>query len=201
MQKTASQKISIFLSGFILLAWAACMPASICGAAMQELTDNQLADVHGAGFSTFSLENDLLTGNSIARISFNNVTTSTWTEIASMKMGYHSGGWDNDWTNASLGTSATDLVGQGLTIEAKFSTDSVTGKRQLDHLRIGTPNMTGAVSANFNSFSGSIGGTTYTRTNLGTTTITSSGTGFYLSLERSGSQMGYSFHWANATVP
>ena len=126
MYKAASKKISIFLTGFILLAWAAFGPASPCSAGMHELSDGEMAAVYATGFSTFSLTGDT------ARVDFNNVILSTWTEIDSMKMGYYNNGtttaWDNDWTNVSLGTSSTDLVAQGLFIEAKFSnmTDPAT---------------------------------------------------------------------------
>ncbi len=83
MYKAASKKISIFLAGFILLAWAAFGPASPCSAGMHELSDGQMAAVYATGFSTFSLTGDT------ARVDFNNITLSTWTEIDSMKMGYY----------------------------------------------------------------------------------------------------------------
>jgi hypothetical protein len=196
MYKAASKKIGIFLTGFILLAWAAFGPASPCSAGMQNLSDGEMAAVYAYGFSTFSLTGDL------ARVDFNNVTLSTWTEISSMKMGYYdrSGmGWDNDWTNVSLGTSGSDLVAQGLFIEAKFTNMADPATRTLDYVRIGTTSLTGPVRANFNSFSGTLdnGVTNTIRTSLGTSTITAAaGTGFYLELNRSS---GYSFHWVSAT--
>jgi len=199
MHKSASQKIGIFLTGFILLVWAAIMPPSLCAAGMHELSDGEMAAIYGHGFSEFTLNGD------IARLNFNGVTLSTWTEIQSMKMGYYLKGttaWDNDWTTVSLGNSTTDLVAKGLYLEAGFSNITDPATRQLEYIRIGTPSLTGAVTANFNSFSGTLDGgiTNISRTNLGTAAITAvANTGFYLSLERSGSQMGYSFHWASAT--
>lgn len=197
MHKATARKIAFFLLCFIL-TWAAILPPSLCTAGMHELSDREMAAVYAYGFSTFSLTGDL------ARVDFNNVTMRTWTEISSMKMGYYSNGttaWDNDWTNISLGTSGNDLVAQGLYIEAKYSNMTDPASRQLEYIRIGTTNLTGTVSADFNSFSGTLdnGVTTHSRTNLGTATITAAQTGFYLSLERSGSQMGYSFHWVSAT--
>ena len=203
MYKAASRKIGIFLAGFILLAGAAIMPPSLC-AGMHELSDGELSSVHGAGFSTFTLSTDT-NGNSLVALNFSGVTLSTWTEIQSMKMGYYLKGttaWDNDWTTVSLGTSATDLVAQGLYIKAGFSGDMTNpATRQLEYVQIGTTSLTGDVSANFNSFSGTLdnGVTNISRTNLGAATITSSGGGFYLSLQRSGSQMGYTFNWSSAT--
>jgi hypothetical protein len=64
--------------------------------------------------------------------------------------------------------------------------------------------MMGTISANFNSFSGTLdnGITTYTRdTTFGAAAITSSGGGFNLTLSRNGvgNQMGYSFNWVSGT--
>jgi len=204
MYKAASRKIGIFLAGFILLAGAAIAPPSLC-AGMHELSDGELSSVTANGFSSFTLSTDT-NGNSLVSLNFSGVTLSTWTEIQSMKMGYYNNGtttaWDNDWTNVSLGTQSTDLVAQGLYIKAGFSGDITNpATRQLEYVQIGTTSLTGDVSANFNSFSGTLdnGVTNINRTNLGAATITSSGGGFYLSLQRSGSQMGYTFNWSSAT--
>jgi len=199
MYKAAPRKIGIFLTGFILLVWAAIVSPSLCLAGMHELSDGEMAAIYGHGFSTFTLNGD------IVNINFNGVTLSTWTTIDSMKMGYYLKGttaWDNDWTTVSLGTSGNDLVAKGLYIEAGFSNITDPAARQLEYIRIGTTSLTGTVSANFNSFSGTLdnGITNNSRTNLGTATITAAAnTGFYLSLVRSGSLMGYSFHWDSAT--
>ena len=200
MYKAASRKIGIFLIGFILLAWAAIVPPSLY-AGMHELCDREMAEIYAHGFSTFTLNGD------IATINFSGITLSTWTEIQSMKMGYYLKGttaWDNDWTNVSLGTSSTDLVAQGLYIKVGFSGDITNpATRQLEYVQIGTTSLTGPISANFNSFSGTLdnGVTNINRTNLGAATITSNGGGFCLSLSRIGvgSQMGYSFNWGSAT--
>jgi hypothetical protein len=205
MYKAASRKIGIFLTGFILLAGAAIVPPSLC-AGMHELSDREMAAIYAHGFSTFTLSTDT-NGNPLATINFSGVTLSTWTEVQSMKVGYYLKGttaWDNDWTTVSLGTSSTDLVAQGFYIKAGFSGDITNpATRQLEYVQIGTTSLTGPISANFNSFSGSLdnGVTNISRTNLGAATITSSGGGFYLSLSRNGvgSQMGYSFNWGSAT--
>ena len=200
MYKAASRKIGIFLTGFILLAWMVILP-SLSAAGMNELSDGEMAAIYASGLSSFTLD-----GNTV-NINFSGVTLSTWTEIQSMKVGYYLKGttaWDNDWTTVSLGTSSTDLVAQGLYIKVGFSGDITNpATRQLEYVQIGTTSLTGPISANFNSFSGSLdnGVTNISRTNLGAATITSSGGGFYLSLSRNGvgSQMGYSFNWGSAT--
>ena len=199
MHKAVSRKISIFLTGFILLAWVAIVTPSLSVAGMHELSDRDMAAVYGSGFSTFSL-----TGN-IVKIDFSGVTLSTYTTIDSMKMGYYNKSglaWDNDWTNVKLGTAGTDLVAKGLYIEAEFSNITDLANRKLEYFRIGTPNLTGTVTADFNRFSGTIGSKTYTRDTFGTATITATpGSGFNLTLSRNGvgNQMGYSFNWVGAT--
>jgi hypothetical protein len=203
MYKAASRKIGIFLTGLILLACAVIVTPSICRAGMNELSDGELSSVLATGFSSFTITPD--GGDptiSYAKMSFN-TTVSTYTTIDTLKMGYYTKGtlgWDNAWTGVSLGTSSADLVFDGVYIEAKFKNITDSSTRQLEYLRIGTPKLTGDISANFGSFTGDIGATSYIRQSLGagTKTITSPGTGtdkgFYLSLDRTG---GYSFHFGS----
>ena len=204
MYKAVSRKIGIFLTGFILLVWAAIVPPSLCHAGMHELSDGEMADIYAHGFSEFTLNGQ------IATINFNGVTLSTWTTIDSMKMGYYTKSgttlpWDNDWTTVYLGNSTTDLVAKGLYIEAGFLNITDPATRQLQYVQIGTLHLTGDIKADFNSFSGTLdnGATSIIRQNLGTKTITANtdvngkGYGFYLSLDRTG---GYSFHWGSATI-
>lgn len=194
MYKAASQKISIFLTVFILLAWAVIVPPSLCVAGMNELSDGEMATYYAAGFSKF----DLNAGTGIVRIDLNTVTLKTFTEIDSLKMGYYGGGWDQSWSGVSLGDSSNDLVFNGIFIEAQFTDiTNGSGNRQLEYLRIGTPNLQGDISANFASFSGDIGGAPYTRQTLAGTIITSPGgladKSFYMELSRAN---GFRFHFA-----
>ena len=199
MYKAASRKIGFFLTGFILLVWVAVLQPSLCRAGMHELSDGELSSVYAAGFSSF----DLNTTTGIARMDFNTVMASTYTTIDSLKMGYYGTpkAWDQAWLGVSLGSPATDLVLNGVYIEAKFTdiTNS-SGSRQLDYVHIGTPKLTGDISANFTSFSGTILGTTaipYNRSNLGTQTITSDGSsGFYLTLDKNN---GFSFNFGSGS--
>jgi hypothetical protein len=213
MHKTASRKIGIFLIGLIFLAGTAILTPSLCGASMHELPDGDLAAVYAYGFSTFTLD-----GNTV-KLDFSGVTLSTWTEIGEMALGNYSRGsytlpWDNDWTGpVSLGSASIngskDLTAAGLYIEAGFSNITDPANRQLEYVRIGTKSLTGTISANFVSFSGTIGatdgvpatGTTYTRSPLGAQIITSVGGGFYMALDRIGSsnQLGYSFYFGSGS--
>ena len=177
------------------------------GSGLRELADAELAQVYGTGFSNFSL--DTVNGVSVALINLPNITVGTFTEINSMKMGFYNNGatigWDNDWTgqgtgNVSLGTSNTDLVFKGLYIEAQFTNVANNATRQFEYLHIGTPDLTGPVSANFNSFSGEITGAAnspFTRINIGNATVTANNSAFYLSLDRAN---GFRFHWGAGTT-
>lgn len=174
--------------------------------AFSEMSDDELSQVTGEGYSSFTFEND------IARAYFN-IEARTFTEIESLKMGYYDDGatlgWDEDWTNVSLGSSTQDLVCKGFYIEAKFSNLADPATRTLDYLKVGTPSMTGPISATFNSFSGHIesGGVVAIdgrRLNLGTRTITSTNSEFFMQLtlnpDPTGPQKGWWFSWNNATI-
>jgi len=167
---------------------------------MWEVGDEELAKVTGEGFSSFTLENE------VARAYFN-INTSTYTEIDSLKMGYceyGSGlGWDQNWEGATLGSPTESLVCKGVYIEAGFSNITDPANRQLNFIRVGTPSMTGPISANFQSFSGHIENPTDgvlvdgRRVNLGLRTIYSSNSEFSVTLNR---DTGWWFHWDNATI-
>ena len=188
---------------------------------MVQMKDDELSDVTAAGFSSFTL-NDL-TGVTRAYL---NIEAQTFTEIQSLKMGYYNGGWDEEWAGVSLGSSTESLTCKGLYIEAGF-TDiaNSTGNRNLDFLRVGTPSMTGPITANFNSFSGCIKTAGVTDPivnqsrgpiNSGDLTTIYSNPGhnndnseFFMQLSKTGTagtsnvpaaQAGWWFYWSNATV-
>ncbi len=167
---------------------------------MFEMADEELGEVTGEGFSSFTLEGD------VARAYFD-ITVNTYTEIDSLKMGYYddgiSTGWDQDWTEVSLGSASEDLVCRGMYIEAGFANITDPANRRLETLKIGTPDMTGPISANFISFSGHIENPTDgvlvdgRRLTLGVRTIYSTSSEFSVSLDKDN---GWSFYWDNATI-
>ncbi len=167
---------------------------------MWEMEDEELSEVTGEGFSSFTLENE------VARAYFN-INAATFTEIDSLKMGYYddgiSYGWDQDWVGVSLGSSSESLVCKGLYIEAGFSNIADPDNRRLNYLKLGTPDMTGPISANFISFSGHIENPTQGvlvdghRLNLGTRTIYSTNSEFNVTLDKDN---GWLFYWDNATI-
>jgi hypothetical protein len=184
---------------------------------MVQMNDSELSDVTAAGFSSFEWE------DSVAKAYFN-IQTSTFTEIQSLKMGFYNSGWDEDWTNVSLGSASEDLLIKGVFIEASFSNLTDPENRSLDSLRIGTPSLTGPITANFNSFSGCIqtAGTTIVNQSRGPlnsgllTTIYSNpnhndndNNQFFMQLSKSGTAAtpgvpaapaGWWFYWGNATI-
>lgn len=177
---------------------------------MVQMNDDELSEVTAAGFSSFTLQ------DGVTKAYFN-IEAKTFTEIQSLKMGYyHNGaslGWDEDWTNVSLGSATEDLYCKGIFIEAKFSNIANAATRTLDSIKIGTPAMTGPITATFNSFSGRIedgtgvpvivGGIPIDGkriTTLGTRTVYSNNDEFYMQLSATGAQSGWWFFWKNATV-
>ncbi len=181
---------------------------------MVQMNDNELSDVTAAGFSSFTMTDNVTRA-------YLNIQAQTFTQIDSLKMGYYNNGtslgWDEAWTNVSLGSPTQDLVCNGVYIEANFTNITDNTARTLNSLRVGSPSMTGPISADFNSFSGRIenggspgtsntlgtpGTLVYegTRANLGTATITSTNSEFYMQLSASGPQKGWWFYWNNATI-
>ena len=174
------------------------------------MNDDELSEVTAAGFSSFTLTDQVTKA-------YFDIEAQTFTEIQSLKMGYYDNGttlgWDEDWTNVSLGSSTESLVCKGLYIEAGFSNISNSAIRTLNSIKVGTPSMTGPISATFNSFSGRIedgtgvpvvfGGTTldgHRITTLGTRTIYSNNDEFSMQLTATGAKAGWWFFWKNATV-
>ena len=187
---------SLIIAGLCVLI---SLMATTSFAAKTEMGEEELQQVTGAGFSSFTLT------DGVARASFN-IVARTYTELDSLKMGYYDGGWDQDWTNVSFGTLDTDLVIRGFYIEASFSNIADPANRVLNSIKLGTPSMTGTISAEFNSFSGRIqdpGGIDLVnghRVNLGPATITCTNSAFQASLNTSGPEKGWWMSWTNAGI-
>ena len=186
-----------------------CVWASPVHAWMWEVSDEELSEVTGEGFSSFTL--DPTTGVAHA---FFNINAYTYTEVASLKMGYYAdpvsglNGWDQDWTTVSFGSQTEDLVVKGLYLEAGFSNITDPANRQLNYISIGTPNLTGPITADFNSFSGKITkldvatnqneATPWVngrRIPLGARTLYGNNSNFSVTLDRTGVKTGYTGWW------
>ncbi|MCE5283394.1 MAG: hypothetical protein LLG93_14985 [Deltaproteobacteria bacterium] len=203
MERSMKSRLSVF--AFILI----CVWASPAHAWMWEVSDEVLSEVTGEGFSQFTL--DPTTG--VARAFFN-VNAATYTEVASLKMGYYAdpvsglNGWDQDWTTVSFGSSTEDLVIKGVYLEAGFSSLTDPANRQLNYISIGTPDLTGPITADFNSFSGKIIRLDTTtnqnettpwvngrRISLGARTLYGNNSNFSVTLDRTGVKTGYTGWW------
>lgn len=201
MHQSASRNIAIFLIGFILLAWFTIVSPSLSVAGMNELSDGEMAAINAGGFSNFTLNS-----SGLVTLAFDGVSISTYTEIGQMAMGYYDKGsgnaWDNDWTNVSLGNSTADpLIATGLYIKAQFTNIDNPATRTLDWVQIGANSLQGTITADFNTFSGTIDGSSISGsriTTLGTTTITSNGTsGFNLTLDQAN---GFAFNFGSGST-
>lgn len=184
--------ISVVITVFALLIILFSMPDHLC-AQMVQLDDEELSSIQAAGFSNFSVTNGIATAAL-------NISGATYTEIDSMKLGYYnrsgSNGWDEDWTNVDIGTSSANVTFDGLFIEAKFTNIDDPATRTLDYVRFGTDELNGDITAELNSFTGDVGGVSYVRSNLGTSTISSNGK-FYVELDKT---TGFRIVFNSATV-
>ncbi len=122
-------------------------------AELKEIADTELKSVTGqAGFTDFSIN-----GNT-ARI-FVDIHMETYTEIDSMKIAYYDDGsngmgWDNDWTNVSIGSSVDDPMKiDGLVFRAEFD-DINSVDKKLNRIVFGSNRLQGHMVAMLNTFSG-----------------------------------------------
>ncbi len=165
----------------LVLACALCvLPARPAGADMTAMTDEELSAVTGHGFSSFTLTQE--NGIDLARVDLN-MRAETFTEIDSMKLGYYGGGWDENWLGLSMGSNENDLVLGGFYFEAQFVDLDDPSNRQLKEVTIGWTSVTGTITAEFNSFTGTIQGTEHVRQDLGLTTVQLHDEGFSMTLD------------------
>lgn len=153
-------------------------------AEMVQMSDRELSKVTGHGFSRFSLTEE--NGLSIARMDLS-LQTATYTEIDSVKLGYYDAGagtgWDQDWTALSLGAPDQDLSLNGFVLETRFQNIADSGARQLQSITVGYQNVTGTMTMDLNSFSGSLQGVSHQRADLGATTVTLNNEPLYITID------------------
>jgi hypothetical protein len=135
---------------------------------LQALDDNGLSDVYATGFADFQI-NDL-GGGFTETVALFNIQAYTFTEIDSLKLGYHDEydyknptptyGWDEDWENVQLGGSLTDpsqdFFGEGFYFAATFTNINDSSLRELKSFRFGFDYVQGPISADFINYSGTI---------------------------------------------
>lgn len=123
---------------------------------LQSLSDHDLGDVTAGSIVNFSMD----TAKNYARMDLD-VYIETHMEIEKFRAGYHkteSGdGWDQSWDKVRLyGNNASDYFkAYGLTLVAEY--DGTGDNRKLARILFGSPQVSGKMTATFNSFSGVVG--------------------------------------------
>lgn len=142
-------------------------------AQMDRLDDGELSAITGHGFSSFSVTHE--NGLDIARMNLD-LRATTFTEIDSLKMGHYDNGagagWDQNWISTDLGEEVNHLSLSGFFMEAQFTNLDDAGSRRIESITFGYQSVSGTISTDLQSFSGTIQGAAYDRENLGETTIT-----------------------------
>ncbi|MCF8026634.1 MAG: hypothetical protein K9K82_14250 [Desulfobacteraceae bacterium] len=136
--------------------------SALCRAEMSEMSDSQMAKIHGHGATNLYIE-----GNSVRL--FLDVHMETYGEIDSAKAGYYENmdgatGWDMDWNNLTLGQSIdTPLMTDGLVFRVEFDDNDPTtendisaSNKHLERFFIGTNNMSGQISGDFTTTTGAV---------------------------------------------
>lgn len=199
MKSACAAMIPCALKILVALAalWAlAPFPAS---ADLVPLSDAQMAQVTGTGFSQFIVD-----GNTV-RADFN-IQAQTYTQIGSLKMGYWDDGggtaWDQDWTNVQMGSAAQDMTLSGLFIQATFDNLADTVNRKLTSVYFGFSQVSGNLTANFQSLSkiGVNGEPDDRRANLGQQTFSFNNSELCLSFELEGDHRGIWVRFGEGTT-
>jgi hypothetical protein len=138
--------------GVIVAALFIALPSVSLGE-MAVMTDAELAEVTGAGYSEFSLED----GVALARF---DIRAKTYTEIESMKLAYYDNGtgdgWDQNWNGVVLGSDSEDLDMRYFYIRCEFENVCIAETRELKSVEIGFEDVNGTMEATFDSFSGDL---------------------------------------------
>jgi hypothetical protein len=139
---------------------------------LQALDDNGLSDVYAqAGFASFTITDTDIDGTIFSETKARfNIKAYTFTEIDSLKLGYHDEydyknptptyGWDEDWENVQLGGSLTDpsqdFFAEGFYFAATFTDINDSANRELKSFKFGFDYVQGPISADFINYSGTI---------------------------------------------
>jgi hypothetical protein len=188
--------------GLVVAALFIALPC-VCLAEMTVMTDAELAEVTGSGFSEFTLED----GIALVRL---DIQANTYTTIDSFKLAYYDNGtgsdWDENWNNVSLGykdgEDVEELEMQGFFIRCEFENVCLADSRELKSVEIGFEDVNGKLAAQFDSFSGDleISGTStaYHRSYLGNRVFQLTNSEFSISINVDGPNKGIWYTITNA---
>jgi hypothetical protein len=167
---------------------------------MAAMSDDELSQVTGHGFSDFSLTLASETGGlDIARVDLN-LQASTYATMDSMKMGYWDNGgtgWDQNWLGVSIGSETTDMVLSNFVLQAEFVYLNDAATRELKSITMGFQNATGTLSGTFASLSELESG--YSRETVGLATYTFDGDPILMHINVDGDNPGIWFDFGSAT--
>lgn len=170
MKQKIKKNIQGLFSGFFFSALI-LLPVNPANAELKSLSEKAMRnETAQAGLASFS-KND----TSIRM--FTDIHLETWTDIKSMKIGYYDNGtagmgWDQDWRNVKIGTSATDQMKMdGFVFKADFDDLVNSEKPNLKRLVIGTNRLIGTVQANIDSISGVVNPVILNRTTTDTNPV------------------------------
>jgi hypothetical protein len=164
---------------------------------MAAMSDDELSQVTGHGFSEFTLTN--VDGVDIARIDLN-LQASTYATMDSLKMGYWDNdgtGWDQNWLGVSIGSDSTDMVLNGFVLQAEFTNIDNADIRALKSVTMGFQSATGTLSGTFASLSELESG--YSRESVGAATYTFDGDPILMHINVDGENPGIWFDFGSAT--
>ena len=146
---------------------------------LEAMNDDEMLDVYATGFSSFTIQ-DLGYDDLSETNAWFNIRAFTYTEIDSLKLGYHdeydyknptpSYGWDEDWEDIQIGKIESgaasdnagfldpteDFYGEGFYFSAVFKDINNPASRELKSVKFGFDYVQGDIKAVFNSFSGTI---------------------------------------------
>ncbi len=193
---------------------------------LKALDDNGLSDIYATGFTDFAINN--LGGGISETYAWFNINTYQYTEIESLKLGYHDEydykdpnpgfAWDEDWENVVFGSDfedpSQDFRTEGVYFSAEFENIDDPTTRQLKSITWGANDAYGELSADFISYSGYIDNSDNNTPeynghglNLGAQTITagdfnsdSDASEFSITLSLDGFDKGYWVTFTEATV-
>ncbi len=218
----------------VLFSFALCCYPLAASAEMKVLDDSTLGAIYAEGFSSditgfsdFSITQDASDPNiAYANISLS-ILSSSYIEIDSLKLGYHdeydyktptpSFMWDQDWTNVIIGGDFEDpnkdFIAKNFYLEAEFENINNNTSRKLLSITLGADYVGGTITADFNSFSGTIDDSNDNTPeynghglNLGTKTITcdpdndGADSHFSMKISIDGYDKGYWMTFTEATV-
>ena len=133
------------------------------------MNDDEMTEIYATGFSSFTIT-DLPDGITTETRAWFNLQAYTYTEIDSLKLGYHDEynykdptptyGWDEDWENVQIGGAlndpSQDFFAKGFYFSANFTNIDNAATRELKSVKFGFDYVQGDISADFINYSGTI---------------------------------------------